>query len=91
MARPPQPVDGLGDLLRRIERVEANQNREASRYRPPIAPIVSGAGKVTVADTDFGDIPPPDGAMAGVLNTTDNTLRLAMRRGGAWVVSAALS
>lgn len=52
-----------------------------------VAPhVISGAGKVMVADTDFNHRP-ADGAMAFAFNTTDSTTRLCVRsNSGVWSV-----
>ncbi len=84
------PEPGLSPLLREIANLRAVVNRLASMQRPPVAPIVSGVGKVAVTDADF-EFAPSDGAIVVVKNTTDGTRRLAVRENNAWVVSAALS
>ncbi len=84
------PEQGLTPLLREIASLRATVNRLASMQRPPVAPVVSGVGKVTVTDDDF-DFAPSDGAIVIVRNTTDSTRRIAVRENNAWVTSAALS
>lgn len=49
-----------------------------------------GAGKVTVSDADF-TITPVDGATCLVYNTSDNSIRHAIRDWGVWRVSAPYS
>lgn len=90
MARPAQPAGGIGDLLARIERLERQATREASRQRNPAAPVFSGAAKTAAGDGDFEEAP-PDGTLAVVVNTTDSTVRLSLRSGGAWKTTVALS
>lgn len=90
MARPTQPPGGITDLIARIERLERQATREASRQRTPVAPVVSGAGRTAAADGDF-EPTPADGTVAVVVNTTDSTVRLSLRVAGAWKTSAALS
>ncbi len=84
------PEQGLAPLLNRLSRLEAQMARLASMQRPPVAPVISGAGKVTVTDADF-DFAPSDGAVVVVVNTADSTRRLAVRESNTWLVSAALS
>lgn len=90
MGRTAQPAGGITDLLARIERLERQAVREASRQRNPVAPIISGAGKTSAADGDFEEAP-ADGALVVVVNTTDSTVRLSLRADGVWKTSAALS
>ncbi len=90
MPRNAAPEQGLTPLINRLARLEAQMVRVASQQRSPIAPVVSGAGKVTVSDGDF-EAPPSDGAVVIVVNTTDSTRRLAVRESNTWLVSAALS
>ncbi len=84
------PQQGLDPLLTEIASLRATVNRLASMQRPPVAPVISGVGKVTVTDDDF-DFAPSDGAIVVVVNTTDSTRRLAVRESNAWVVFVALS
>lgn len=51
---------------------------------------ISGAGKVTAVDGDFSRTP-PDGQLAVVENTTDSTVRFAVRSGGVWKVGPSLA
>ncbi len=90
MTKNASPQVGLGPLLDRLARLEAQVSRLASQQRPPTLPIVSGVGKTTVTDADF-ESTPGDGLAVIVKNTTDSTRRIAVREDGSWVVSAALS
>ncbi len=90
MPRNTEPEPGIGPLINRLARLEAQVSRLANLQRSPIAPVISGAGKTTVTDDDF-DFAPSDGALVVVVNTTDSTRRLAIRESNAWIVSSALS
>lgn len=90
MGRPAQPPSGLADVIARIERLERQATREASRQRTPVAPVISDAGRTVAADDDF-DIPPTDGTLAVVVNTTDSTVRLSLRSSGVWKTTSALT
>ncbi len=90
MPRTTDPPGGLESVIRRIADLERTVGREASRQRAVVLPVVSGAGKTTVTDGDF-EAPVGDGVAAIVVNTTDSTRRLALREGGVWVVTSALS
>lgn len=90
MPRPTQPVGGIVELIARIERLERQIVREASRQRTPVAPIVSGVGRTSAADGDFEEAP-GDGTLVIVVNTTDSTVRLSLRSSGVWKTTAALS
>lgn len=65
-----------------VRQVQASQGVATAQF--------SGAGKVTVTDGDF-TIAPPNGMIALVTNTTDNTTRMACRVGGVWKVTATLT
>jgi hypothetical protein len=90
MPRPTERPAGFGEIVAKIANLERGLAREANRRRMPIAPVLADVGRVTVADGDF-DNPPDDGTVAVLVNTTDNTTRLAVRAAGVWRVSAALS
>jgi hypothetical protein len=90
MARPTVQPAGIAEIVSRLAVLERNAAREANRRRAPIAPVLADAGKTAAADGDF-DTPPDDGAVVVLVNTTDNTTRLAVRAAGVWRVSAALT
>lgn len=61
----------------------------AERVRAPdglVTKYLSGAGLVTITDGDFTTAP-PDGTVAVVRNSTDSSVRLAIRANGAWKVA----
>ncbi len=90
MARTTDPPTGLEAVIREIADLRRIVTREASRQRAVVLPVVSGAGKTTVTDADF-ETPVGDGVLALVTNTSDSTTRLAVRAGGTWKTTSALS